>query len=76
MDEKTPYRGVRFTWNSTAKAYQRHIAYFESLGFDITNPPSISGKEYALGDIFTLSNAVAPPPELWNGEDDAECALA
>lgn len=59
-----------------AKAYQRHIAYFESLGFDITTPPSTSGKEYALGDIFTLSNAVAPPPELWNGEDDAECALA
>jgi len=59
-----------------AKAYKRHVAYFESLGFDIANPPPNDGKEYALGDIFTLSNAVEPPPELWDDEDDAECAMA
>jgi hypothetical protein len=26
-----------------------------------------------LGDIFTLTNAVEPPPELWGDDDDAEC---
>ena len=33
----------------------------------------IDGKEYLLGDIFTLSNAVEPPAELWGDDDDAEC---
>lgn len=56
--------------------YKRHVAYFESLGFDTTSPPSKSGEEYALGDIFTLSNAVEPPAELWGNDDDAECATA
>jgi len=32
----------------------------------------VSGEETPLGDIFTLSNAVEPPPELWGDDDDAE----
>lgn len=32
---------------------------------DRLNPPP-------LGDIFTLSNAVEPPPELWGDDDDTE----
>ena len=48
------------------------MAYFESIGFDITTPPPVSGEEIPLGDIFTLSNAVEPPPELWGDDDDAE----
>lgn len=48
------------------------LAYFESIGFDITTPPPVSGEEVPLGDIFTLSNAVEPPPELWGDDDDAE----
>ena len=55
------------------KALKRQIAYFESIGFDITTPPPVSGDETPLGDIFTLSNAVEPPPELWGDDDDAEC---
>ena len=54
------------------KAYKRQVAYFESIGFDITTPPAVSSKETPLGDIFTLSNAVEPPPELWGEDDDAE----
>ncbi len=54
------------------KALKRQIAYFESIGFDITTPPPVSGDETPLGDIFTLSNAVEPPPELWGDDDDAE----
>ena len=54
------------------KAYKRQVAYFESIGFDITTPPPVSGEETPLGDIFTLSNAVEPPPELWGDDDDAE----
>ena len=54
------------------KAYKRQVAYFESIGFDITTPPPVSGKETPLGDIFTLSNAVEPAPELWGDDDDAE----
>ena len=54
------------------KALKRQIAYFESIGFDITTPPPVSGEEIPLGDIFTLSNAVEPPPELWGDDDDAE----
>lgn len=54
------------------KALKRHIAYFASLGFNLNEGPSIDGKEYLLGDIFTLSNAVEPPPELWGDDDDAE----
>ena len=55
-----------------AQAYKRQVAYFESIGFDITTPPPVSGEETPLGDIFTLSNAVEPPPELWGDDDDAE----
>lgn len=54
------------------KAYNRQVAYFKSIGFDITTPPPVSSEEVPLGDIFTLSNAVAPPPELWGDDDDAE----
>lgn len=54
------------------KAYKRQVAYFESIGFDITTPPAVSSEETPLGDIFTLSNAVEPPPELWGEDDDAE----
>ena len=55
------------------KAYKRQVAYFQSIGFDITKPPAVGGEEVPLGDIFTLSNAVEPPPELWGDDDDAEC---
>lgn len=54
------------------KAYNRQVAYFKSIGFDITTPPPVSSEEVPLGDIFTLSNAVAPPPELWGDDDGAE----
>ena len=54
------------------KAYNRQVAYFKSIGFDITTPPPVSSEEVPLGDIFTLSNAVVPPPELWGDDDDAE----
>ncbi len=54
------------------KAYKRQLAYFDSIGFDIRTPPPVSGEETPLGDIFTLSNAVEPPPELWGDDDDAE----
>ncbi|OJX33725.1 MAG: hypothetical protein BGO74_08335 [Burkholderiales bacterium 68-12] len=55
-----------------AKAYKRQVAYFASIGFDITTAPPVSGEEIPLGDIFTLSNAVEPPPELWGDDDDTE----
>lgn len=55
------------------KAYRRQVAYFASIGFDITTPPPVGGEEVLLGDIFTLSNAVEPPSELWGDDDDAEC---
>ena len=54
------------------KAYKRQVDYFKSIGFDITTQPSVSSEEVPLGDIFTLSNAVEPPPELWGDDDDAE----
>lgn len=53
------------------KAYKRQVAYFATIGFDITTPPPVSGEEIPLGDIFTLSNAVEPPPELWVADDDS-----
>jgi hypothetical protein len=85
-DVKHMYRTTYRCWENgddltlllEPKAYKRQVAYFaEELGFDITTPPPESnGDLVQLGDVFTLTNAVAPPPELWNGEDDAECALA
>jgi len=76
---KFPSKWLSFQSQSTdlqvllePKAYKRQVAYFESIGFDITTPPPVSGKETPLGDIFTLSNAVEPPPELWGDDDDAE----
>jgi hypothetical protein len=55
------------------KAYKRQAAYFAERGISLNEKPSIDGKEYLLGDIFTLSNAVEPPAELWGDDDDAEC---
>jgi II/X family phage/plasmid replication protein len=54
------------------KALKRHMAYFDSLGFNLSDPPPVSSGETPLGDIFTLTNAVEPPADLW-GDDDAEC---
>lgn len=47
----------------------RNLAHLES---GVNNPPPVSGEETPLSDIFTLSNAVEPPPELWGDDDDAE----
>ena len=47
----------------------RNLAHLES---GVNNPPPVRGEETPLGDIFTLSNAVEPPPELWGDDDDAE----
>ena len=45
--------------------------------FDITTPPPESnGDLVQLGDVFTLTNAVEPPADLFEGDDDAECAMA
>ena len=55
------------------KAFKRQAAYFAERGINLNEKPSIDGKEYLLGDIFTLSNAVEPPAELWGDDDDAEC---
>lgn len=55
------------------KAYKRQAAYFAERGINLNEKPSIDGKEYLLGDIFTLSNAVEPPAELSGDDDDAEC---
>ena len=52
--------------------FERMAAYFAERGINLNEKPSIDGKEYLLGDIFTLSNAVEPPPELWGDDDDAE----
>ena len=54
------------------KAFKRQAAYFAERGINLNEKPSIDGKEYLLGDIFTLSNAVEPPAELWGDDDDAE----
>lgn len=54
------------------KAFKRQEAYFAEHGINLREKPSIDGKEYLLGDIFTLANAVEPPPELWGDDDDAE----
>ena len=54
------------------KAFKRQAAYFAERGINLSDKPPIDGKEYLLGDIFTLSNAVEPPAELWGDDDDAE----
>lgn len=60
-----------------AKAYTRQTKYFsEELGFDITTPPPEKSADLvALGDVFSLSNAVEPPSNLLD-DDEGECAMA
>jgi hypothetical protein len=60
-----------------AKAYKRQTAYFaDELKFDITSPPPEKNADLvALGDVFSLSNAVEPPADLLD-DDEGECAVA
>ena len=74
---------IALIFNALAKGYDFFTYYFTLV---LTPMMFLSGIFFPLdqlpvavrvvADWLPLSNAVAPPPELWNGEDDAECALA
>ena len=72
MEKRTSFCEISGVCFGVAVLVIRKILPF-TIGFDITTPPPVSGDETPLGDIFTLSNAVEPPPELWGDDDDAEC---